>query len=149
MCRPNANVSRAVQPLRDTPDAFPGARGVGIVAVLLDDVDRMAGPGFARTEGNGMAVRQVTDVLLVWLLAQAPIESGAGRTEIPLFLREPGYFIEKQGDKWALKKPGPAGSRVPAGPTITGLDHHRRQSARGGGKTDEDAAAPAAQPCAG
>jgi hypothetical protein len=69
----------------------------------------MAGHGFARTEGNEMAVRRITDLLLVVLLNQTPIAAGAGQaapTEIPAFLQEPGYFIEKQGDKWALKKPG-------------------------------------------
>jgi hypothetical protein len=81
---------------------------MGIVAVLLDDVDEIDDHGFAPTEGNEMAVRQITDVLLVLLLTQAAIESGAGQaepTEIPAFLQEPSYFIEKQGDKWAVKKP--------------------------------------------
>ena len=56
-----------------------------------------------------MAVRRIADVLLVVLLNQTLIVAGAGQaapTEIPAFLREPGYFIEKQGDKWAVKKPG-------------------------------------------
>jgi hypothetical protein len=81
---------------------------MGIVAVLLDDVNEIDGHGFAPTEGNEMAVRQITDALLVLLLTQAAIESGAGQAEptaIPAFLQEPSYFIEKQGDKWAVKKP--------------------------------------------
>jgi hypothetical protein len=53
-------------------------------------------------------MRRITDVLLVLLLIQTPIEAGAGQaepTEIPAFLQEPSYFIEKQGGKWAVKKP--------------------------------------------
>jgi hypothetical protein len=61
-------------------------------------------PRFRAYEGDKMLVRQVTDVFLVWLLTQAVIESGGA--EIPAFLQEPGYFIERQGDKWAVKKPG-------------------------------------------
>jgi hypothetical protein len=84
---------------------------------------KVGGRGFARTEGNEMVVRQVTDVLLVLLLTQAAIESDAAKTEIPAFLQEPSYFIEKQSDKWAVKKPGlrilePAGSRSPRAWTI-------------------------------
>src|SRR5262249_4468868 len=59
-------------------------------------------------DGSESMVRQVTSGLFLWLLTQASIEPGGGpayRTEIPAFLQEPSYFIERKGDKWAVKKP--------------------------------------------
>jgi hypothetical protein len=55
-----------------------------------------------------MAMRHVTYILLVLLLTWGTIEadpSQATSAEIPAFLQEPGYFIEKKVGKWAMKKP--------------------------------------------
>jgi hypothetical protein len=54
-------------------------------------------------------MRQVTYMVLVLLLTRVSIEAGSTQAtpteEIPAFLQEPGYFIEKEGGKWTLKKP--------------------------------------------
>src|SRR5687768_13363253 len=55
-----------------------------------------------------MAMSRVTYITLVLLLTRAPIEADSSQTTstvIPAFLQEPGYFIDKQGGKWAIKKP--------------------------------------------
>src|SRR5688572_14833495 len=53
-------------------------------------------------------MRQVTYVALGLLFTPAPIEADSSHSTsavIPAFLQEPGYFIEKEGGKWAMKKP--------------------------------------------